>query len=84
MGETFITKVSYQNRDHEFETRILWSGYQHKIEVLLDNVAVLFEPDEERYYRVILSPEQIGLSKSITPGLLQAIAHHLESLLRDE
>lgn len=83
MEDTFITKVSYQNQEHEFETRILWSGYQHKIEVLIDNVVVLFEPDEERHYRVILSPEQIGIHKLITPGLLQAIAHHLESFLRD-
>ena len=56
MEDTFVISISLEAKEYEFETRILWLGFQHKIEVNMDGVYVLFEPDEERNLRAIVTP----------------------------
>ena len=81
MEEPFFIDVNYQGEELEFEGQLHLSGYQHKIEINVNDIPVFFEPDEERNYRALVSMEQMSHSKLLTPGLLQAIAHRLDSLL---
>lgn len=81
MDDYFMIPVSFQGREIEFETRLLLQGYIHRLEVIVDDIPVLFEPDEERNYRALISIEQLnGKGKNLNKGLLQAIAEVLKSL----
>jgi len=81
MDESFMIPVSYMGRELEYEGRLRITGYVHKIEIDVDGVPVIFEPDEERNYRALVSHEQIDKSKHLSAGLLEAIANTLTSLL---
>lgn len=81
MDETFMIPVSYMGKELEYEGRLRILGYLHKIEIDMDGVVVVFEPDEERNYRALISPEQMDKSKQLSAGLLEAIANQLNSLL---
>jgi len=83
MDDVFSLPVNYLGEEHEFEARLHLSGYTHKIEVTIEDIAVLFEPDEERKYRAVVSPEQLkDKANTLSIGLLQAISMQLESLLK--
>lgn len=82
MEDAFLIRISLEGKEYEFETKILWLGFQHKIEVNIEGIVVLFEPDEERNYRAIFSPEQTELHQSVPKKLLKAVAQHLESILK--
>lgn len=60
----FQLHITFQGKQKEFEAQLLQFGYLHKIQVAIDNVNVLFEPDEERNYRALVSEQWIGKSKS--------------------
>lgn len=81
MNEPFLIPVWYMGKELEFEGRLHLLGYVHKIEINVDGVPVMFEPDEERNYRALVSHEQMDRSKHLSAGLLEAIAHALSSLL---
>jgi hypothetical protein len=81
MEDIFLIDVDYKGEALEFEGQLILSGYEHRIEIFIGDISVFFEPDEERNYRAVVSLEQSG-SKHLSPGLLQAIAHRLESLLK--
>ena len=80
MDEPFVISVIHQNEELEFEVRLRRMGYLHKMEVIINNTPVLFEPDEEGKYRALVNMEQVEKSKLVSTGLLQAIALKLESL----
>jgi hypothetical protein len=81
MDDYFIIPVSYQGKEMEFEARVLLQGYIYRIEVIVEDMPVLFEPDEERNYRALISIEQLdGKGKNLNKGILQAIAGVLQSL----
>ena len=82
MEDPFIIDVDYQGEELEFEGQLHISGYLHKIEIIVNDISVFFEPDEERNYRALVSMEQISNHKVLSVGLLQAIAHRLDSLLK--
>ena len=48
MDDYFIIPVSVDGQELEFEGRLLLQGYIHRIEVMVNEVPVLFEPDEEK------------------------------------
>ncbi|WP_221392681.1 hypothetical protein [Dyadobacter sp. NIV53] len=81
MEEPFIIDVNYGGKELEFEGQLHISGYQHKIEIIVNEIPVFFEPDEERNYRALVSMEQMQHHKHMSQDLLQAIAHRLDSLL---
>lgn len=81
MDDVFLLTVPYRNEELEFESRLLVSGYVYKIEVNINGIPVLFEPDEERNYRALVSPEQVeGKGSQLKIDLLQAVAQALETL----
>jgi len=78
----FDISVDDQGEELEFEARVLFAGYTHRVEVIVHDIPVLFEPDEELNYRAMVSLEQIDRRDNrLNVGLLQAIAHQLEALL---
>lgn len=81
MDESFFIDVEYLGKDLEFEGWLIVSGYLHKIEMDVAGTKVLFEPDEERNYRALVSLDDVERAR-LDIGLLQAIASRLESLLK--
>ncbi len=77
--EYFEIPVTYKGQDREFTSRLLITGYTHKIEVNVDDQLVLFEPDEDQNYRALLNESQSSQSGKIDVGLLQAIAAVIQS-----
>jgi len=57
------------------------SGYTHKIQVEVDGQIIMFEPDEERNYRVVLNAGQLEKETKLDVGLLKAIAEVIESVV---
>jgi len=81
MEESFTLDVEYKGEIVEFEGRLMLSGYLHKIEMDVNGSKVLFEPDEERNYRALVSMEEAEASR-LDISMLKAIANRLESLLK--
>lgn len=80
MGEHFTLQVSYNNKVEYFEGELRQLGYTHKIHIVVHGVDVVFEPDEERNYRVIIEhPEN---AEKLDKSLLQAIVNELEQALQ--
>ena len=55
MEEPFILTIQYDESEYTFEARLAIMGYTHKFFVVVNGKEVVFEPDEERKYRAILS-----------------------------
>lgn len=84
MDDYFNIPVQVDGKEREFEARLLFHGYIHRVEVIVDEVPVLFEPDEERNYRALVSLEQLeGKGKNLKRNVLEAIAKVLQSLPDD-
>jgi hypothetical protein len=81
MEDYFTIPVNYQGTELEFEAKLLLQGYVHRVEVIVDGVPVLFEPDEERNYRALITEEQLkGKGENLNKEVLQAIAERLQNL----
>lgn len=74
--------VTYKGEELLFPAELLMMGYTHKIQVEVEEQLIMFEPDEERNYRAILTEEQLNKNKKLDVGLLQAIAQVLESVVK--
>jgi hypothetical protein len=79
MNEEFIIPVSFKGEELAFKARLLNFGYIHKIQVEVNGVDVLFEPDEERNYRVVVDPVYLEGNNMVDVELLKAIACTIES-----
>jgi hypothetical protein len=80
--ESFVLSVPYRNTVLEFPAVLRVFARTHKIALMIDELEVLFEPDEERNYRAVLSPEDAAKGK-INVELLKAIAVTLEEAFKD-
>jgi hypothetical protein len=80
MEEPLLLPVTYRNEELELEFSLQRFGYIQRVGVRIGEVVVFFEPDEEGSYRALVNPEQIEQSRSLSVGLLQAIAAQLEKL----
>ena len=72
--------VIYKGEELELPIQMYPYGYTFRVEVLVGEIAVIYEPDEEGSYRALVSPEQAEKDKSVNRDLLQAIAEALEKL----
>ena len=79
MDDYFEIPVTYRGEERSFTFRFLMTGYTHKIEVDVDGVLVLFEPDEDQNYRALVDESQIKNIK-LDVDLLRAIAEVIESI----
>jgi hypothetical protein len=80
MDEPFELPVTYKGEERSFPAQLLQLGYTHKFQVEVNDVTVLFEPDEERNYRAMIDPEQ--MDKPLDVALIQAIAEAIEQLVK--
>jgi hypothetical protein len=81
MNDLFMIPVTYNGKELEFGGRMLIHGYIHRIEVIVDDIPVLFEPDEEQNYRALITVEQLdGKGQHLNKAILASIAGVLHSL----
>jgi len=82
MEEIFPINVFYNGRDYTLELRLVTVGYTHRFYADIDGTEVVFEPDEERKYRVVVPSSLPGNSRLSEQdmGLLEALAGQLCSL----
>lgn len=80
--ESLEIPVTYQGEELLFQGELLMMGYTHKVQVEVEEQLIMFEPDEERNYRAILTEEQLQKNKKLDVALLQAIAQVLESMVK--
>ena len=73
MANLFEIPVIYQGEELSFSAKVLSSGYTQKIEVDIFGEKVLFEPDEERNYRPVLSYTQLDNKYKLDLKLLKAM-----------
>lgn len=79
MNETIDIPIIYKGKELIFKAKVVKFGYIHRFEVKVNGHSVIFEPDEERNYRVILNPVDDKNSK-IDLALLKQISETLQSL----
>jgi hypothetical protein len=80
MDETFAITVLLQGKEYSFDARLVAIGYTHRFIVTINELEVIFEPDEERQYRAILAATDHG---SVTDGnraLIKAVGEKIESI----
>ena len=82
MEEEFQLPVSFNNKELNFPARLLNYGYSYKLEVSIDDTKLLFERDEERNWRALISYEDIMADKKISVELVKAIALSIEEILK--
>jgi hypothetical protein len=78
--DELVLPLVYEGEDLELPLKMYTYGYTFRVEVLIGEQAVIFEPDEEGSYRALVGPEQVEKNKTLSKGLLQAIAGALEKL----
>jgi len=68
-----ILPLKYGGGDMELPLNMYAYGYSFRVEVLIGETAVIFEPDEEGSFRALAD-------KAVGAGLLKAIAESLGKL----
>ncbi|HEV7781160.1 MAG TPA: hypothetical protein VGO58_07820 [Chitinophagaceae bacterium] len=82
MEDEFNLPVVFEDKALLFPARLLNYGYSSKLEVDVNGTRVLFEPDEERNWRALVSFEGLQANKKLDAGLLKAIAEAIEKLTK--
>ncbi|MBC7850801.1 MAG: hypothetical protein H7Y31_13755 [Chitinophagaceae bacterium] len=77
MPEKFTINISELN-DRSFYAELRVFGYTHKIAVIVNDVEIIFEPDEERNYRAVVSETAMNEHR-IDRNIIAAIAAELET-----
>jgi len=78
--DELVLPITYAGEDIELPLTMYAYGYTFRVEILIGETQVIFEPDEEGSYRALISAEQVEKNKTLNRGLLQAIAEALEKL----
>ncbi len=81
MAEAFTLVIFYKGEQKNLDAELRVIGYTHKIAININDIEVLFEPDEERNYRAVLSDADMN-KKRIDVDLIRLIAAELEANLR--
>ena len=80
--EDFDLPIEYKGVEHVFKGSLVTFGHTHKFQVDVNGQIVIFEPDEERNYRAVITYEKIGNSKHIDEELLKSISAFLEEIFK--
>ena len=78
----FELALNYKGKDLLLPVRLMNYGTSYKLEVEIDGTKVLFEPDEERNWRAMISYEDVQANKKMDTGLLELIARELDTILK--
>lgn len=82
MVDGLLLPVHFNGADLEFPAKLLTSGYTVKLEVDVNGTTVLFEPDEERNWRALISFEDLQANKKLDGELLKVIAEKIEEITK--
>lgn len=82
MDEDFEIPVTFNNKELHFPARLLTYGYSFKLEIDIEGTTVLFERDEERNWRALVSFEDVQANKHVNAALLKAIAEAIEEIFK--
>ena len=80
--EGFELPVRFDNKDFAFPARLSHWGFGYKIEVDVEELSIVFEPDEDRNWRAIVDPSVVSSNRQISKALLEAIANAIENITR--
>lgn len=81
MPQPFTIQINWKNEILEFDGELREMGFTYKIAIQVEDVEVLFEPDEERNFRAVI-PAEIPFRKTPDMNLLKDIAAELERNLK--
>ena len=76
----FELPVTFNRKEMRFQGKFLDYGYSSKIEVDIEGTKVLFEPDEERNWRALISFEDLQANKKLNADLLKVIAEAIDAI----
>jgi len=82
--DEFEIPITYKGLDRVFFATVLHLGYTYKIQVEVDGIPVLFEPDENRQFRAVLANPEIDHTRSPDNELIKIISQTLDSLMGGE
>lgn len=80
MFDLFELPVQYKGKEMLFPAELLPMGFTHKIKVNIEGTDILFEPDEERNYRAVITQPDLDKMPSFNKELLQLICQTLDEL----
>lgn len=80
MEDGFSVDVEYRGEVLSFDVRLATTGYTHNFQVVINTIEVTYEPDEERNYRAIVSPEAAHQLKDKDKELIQLVGQQLDQL----
>ena len=78
MDDAFELPVNFGGKELLLPAKLVQYGYIYSIELDISGIVVSFERDEERNWRAIIDPAELGNNKSINSGFLQAIAGSIQ------
>jgi hypothetical protein len=82
MVDTFTLPVTFNGKELELPAKVLDYGYVAKLQVEIDGTQVIFEPDEERNWRALISFEDLQANKKLDANLLQAVAEVISEITK--
>ena len=80
MDDSFEIDIVHNGKELVFEAILISAGYIHRIQVQINGKEVIFEPDEERKYRAIVTEEFVSKLTNDDKSMIQAINDSLDSL----
>ncbi|MDN3654275.1 hypothetical protein QWZ08_01480 [Ferruginibacter paludis] len=83
MDNFFDIPLQYNATHYHFSAELVTAGYSYKIIVYVKGKIISFEPDEEGYFRAVVSPDDMEADKNIERDLLEAIADQLMLMFKD-
>ena len=79
MEDSFVIEIDFEGRKYSFETRLATVGYTHKFCVVINDLEVIYEPDEERNYRALLNETDQGKVKDLDKELIKLVGEKIEA-----
>lgn len=80
--DEFELALRFKKKDMLLPVKLMNYGSSYKLQVEIEGTNVLFEPDEERNWRAVISYEDVQANKKLNRELLQLIAAELETILK--
>jgi hypothetical protein len=74
MADTFDLPVEWNGRESTYPAELLRYGYTHKIHITVEDIILVFEPDEEGQYRAIVPPDTY-IDKALLAAISEALAY---------
>ena len=79
MSEFIHIPIVYKGEEVSLQAEVLKRGYIHGFQIEINNIPIIFEPDEERNYRVIMDETKYNRNQSDLE-LIKEIVKTLESV----